>query len=32
MGGSMSDRVKLILLISWGLFLLSVIVVIWRTP
>jgi len=32
MGGSMSDTVKLILLISWGLFLLSVIVVIWRTP
>jgi len=26
----MSDKVKIILLISWGLFLLSAIVVIWR--
>jgi len=26
----MSDRVKIILLLSWGLFLLSAIVVIWR--
>jgi len=25
------DRIKIILLIAWGLFLLSVIVVIWRT-
>lgn len=30
MGGSMSDRVKIILLLSWGLFLLSSIIVIWR--
>ena len=26
----MSDRVKIILLLSWGLFLLSVLIVIWR--
>ncbi len=27
---TMSDQVKIILLLSWGLFLISVIVVLWR--